>query len=64
MAIAVSGCIILNEDSARGRMTYQRKCDYCGYLAEKVTTGLVKNQMTNHFNCPKCKQNNTVHIKG
>ena len=41
MATAIKGCIILEEDEKRGRMTYERVCEACGYHFDKVHTGLV-----------------------
>ena len=38
MATAIKGCIILEEDEKRGRMTYERVCGSCGYHFDKVHT--------------------------
>ena len=64
MATAIKGCIILEEDEKRGRMTYERVCDKCGYHFDKVHTGLVKNIYRTSYYCPKCKAKQEIEIRG
>ena len=62
MARAIKGCIIVEEDEKRGRMTYERVCEHCGYHFDKVHTGLVKNILKTGYYCPKCGNDQKVEI--
>ena len=64
MATAIKGCVILEEDEKRGRMTYERVCESCGYHFDKVHMGLVKSSLNTSYKCPKCGHNQRVEIRG
>ena len=64
MATAIKGCIILEEDEKRGRMTYERVCEACGYHFDKVHTEIVKSSLHTSYKCPKCGHNQKIEIRG
>ena len=61
MATAVSGCIITKEEGTQ--MTYQKKCDSCGYvLPGTTTTASTLGTYNSSFRCPKCGKNQKIVI--
>ena len=65
MAVAISGCII-KEDNAN-KLSYQKKCESCGYVLPGTTSrgGLSPySDLNSSFRCPKCGNNQKIVIKG
>ena len=58
MAVGLTGCIVVED---RGNViSYQKKCDACGYLVPGATmagAGAKGSKLSSSFRCPKCGRN-------
>jgi len=66
MPIALQGAVIVKSNGLQ--ITYQRKCEKCGYLETSSTTATAsssKNSKSSSvFRCPKCANQQKVEIQG
>lgn len=67
MAAALTGCVIVSQDTKSRRMKYKKKCEFCGWLeVSSTSTGIPAPgaKMAGSFPCPKCRQKNKFIIQG
>jgi hypothetical protein len=64
-AFAVCGAVIINSDNSR--VTFRKKCGYCGHVEPGTTTISIPSRGSTNSGggfCSKCKQTYDVKISG
>ena len=66
MPAALRGAVIIGTRPEWKEVTYRKKCERCGWVDHStVTTGVgTGGVLTSGFNCPNCRQSQTIEITG
>lgn len=61
----ISGCEVIDFDSSSGRISYKQKCENCDWVSSTTkSTYIGFGTISTSFNCPDCKKQQRLSIKG